>query len=161
VFLSPNSRVTGGKAARRGFPAGTQLMFVNAVAPVGWVRVSAFDDALLRIVGSAAPGSGGSNGFVAAVNGQTGTGTGVTGTGTSGAHTLSTAEMPAHVHSVPFTSGCTGGGTSGVGTSSAPVNTGSQGGGGSHTHTVPALTIPSLSVTFGIKYVDALIAKKS
>jgi hypothetical protein len=153
VFLSPNSRVTGGKAARRGFPAGTQLMFVNAAAPVGWVRVSSFDDALLRIVGSAAPGSGGSNGFVATVNGQTGT-----GAGTSGATTISTATLPSHTHTIPFGGSsagehCVGACTGGVGVASI---TGSAGSGGSHTH-----SIPSLSVTFGIKYVDALIAKKS
>jgi hypothetical protein len=165
--LNANSRLTGGVASRRAFPAGTQLMFVNAAAPVGWVRVSSVDDALMRIVGSAVPGSGGSNGFVATVNGQTGTGTGTTGTGTSGATTISTATMPAHTHTgaASATIGCGGSplyeGTAGCRVTGVGTNTGSNGSGGSHTHTIPGLSVPSLSVTFGIKYVDAIIAKKS
>lgn len=173
MFIGPGQRArTKGGA----FPSGTQLMFINASAPRGWVRVATFDDALLRIVGSAAPSSGGANGFVAVVNAQTGTGTGTTGTGntgtgTSGATTITTATMPAHAHQEQWNSGgCVLGlgGTPGNTTPSATnaPSTQNNGSGGSHTHTVPALTIPglsvpSLSITFGIKYVDALIAKKS
>ena len=185
MFLGPNSRVTGGVAARRAFPAGTQLAFINAVAPLGWVRVSTYDDALLRIVGSATPSSGGSNNF-STVNAQTGTGTGTTGTGSTGAgsasgttdaHTLSTAEIPAHAHNINYVANIRTANTGSytypnVGGSGSTVSTqANTGGGGSHTHTItglgipslsiPALSVPSLSVTFGIKYVDALIARKS
>jgi hypothetical protein len=164
MFLNANSRVTGGVASRRAFPAGTQLMFVNAAAPVGWVRVSTFDDAILRIVGSAVPGSGGANGFVATVNGQTGTGTGTTGTGTSGATTIAIATMPSHSHSLTVGNNCTASThiAENIGSTTTTDATSVQatGSGGSHTHTIPGLSVPSLSVTFGIKYVDALIAKK-
>lgn len=133
-------------------PRGTQLMFINAAAPLGWTRVTTFDDALLRIVGSAAPGSGGSNGFVATVNSQT-----QTGTGTSGGTSLSIANLAAHTHSAVNTNTAALGQTCGI---TAPFtaagNTGSQGSGTAHTHTVPAL-----SVSFSIKYVDALIARKN
>jgi microcystin-dependent protein len=146
MFLSPNSRVTGGKAARRDFPAGTQLSFLNAAAPVGWVRVSAFDDALLRIVGSAAPGSGGSNGFVATFNSQT----------VTGAHTLTAAEIPAHTHNVAGTVNNSVGGSTYVAmqdtlTPRTATTDNGTGGGGAHTHTIAT----------AIKYVDALIARKS
>jgi hypothetical protein len=181
MFLNANSRVTGGIASRRAFPAGTQMMFVNAAAPVGWVRVSTFDDALLRIVGSAVPGSGGSSGFVATFNAQTGTGTGTTGTattgtGTTGGHSITQAELP-NITLNPnntnpnFLNASVGTATSiqaGTGASilqtqpSIPLG----GSGTAHSHSVPGLSIPglsvpSLSITTAIKYVDALIAKKS
>jgi len=166
MFLGPNSRVTGGVAARRAFPAGTQLAFINVVAPLGWVRVSTYDDALLRIVGSAAPSSGGSNGF-STVNAQTGTGTG-SASGATDAHTLSTAEMPSHSHAEFAASNATTsagvevkGVADSTGYGQSSHNTASAGGGGSHTHTITGLSIPSLSVSFGIKYVDVLIARKA
>jgi hypothetical protein len=188
MFLGPNSRVTGGVAARRAFPAGTQLAFINVVAPLGWVRVSTYDDALLRIVGSATPSSGGSNNF-STVNAQTGTGTGTTGTGstgtgttgtgTSGSTTLTSAQIPAlSVSGTTYSSASgtanqsiVGGGTGGSGSFSTSLNANASGGGGSHNHTVPGLSVPALSipglaipslpVSFGIKYVDVLIARKS
>jgi hypothetical protein len=187
MFLGPNSRVTGGVAARRAFPAGTQLAFINVVAPLGWVRVSTYDDALLRIVGSATPSSGGSNNF-STVNAQAGTGTGTTGTGstgtgttgtgTSGSTTLTSAQIPAHTHGLAYVSNDRTNGTGaytfpnigGSGSGTATTDNGT-GGGGSHNHTVPGLSVPALSipglaipslpVSFSIKYVDVLIARKS
>jgi microcystin-dependent protein len=147
-----------GRAGRGAFPSGTTMMFVQPAAPVGWTRVTSFDDALLRIVGSAAPGSGGGNGFVATFNAQTAT----------AAHTLTNAEIPLHTHFATATGhrifdfdtsadhGTAGTNAAGLlqlsstetnngsGTSAAP-------GGGSHTH----------GITTSIKYVDALIARKS
>jgi hypothetical protein len=185
MFLSANSRLTGGVASRRAFPAGTQLMFINAAAPVGWVRVTTFDDALMRIVASAVPSFGGANGFVATFNSQTGTGTGTTGTGTtgtgttgtgtSGSYTLQIADIPPHTHAEKCD--LTGSGPNGLfpaaggnGSAQGGGASGSVGGGGGHSHSVPGLSvpglsvpglsIPSLSITTSIKYVDALIASK-
>jgi hypothetical protein len=172
MFLTPGTRQ---KAGGKPFPTGTQMMFVNAAAPLGWTRVTTFDDALLRIVGSTTPGSGGSNGFVATVNGQTGTGTGstgtgstgtgttgtantgtgttgtgTTGTGTSGSTSLTTANLASHLHQeFVSTTGCSGNTVqAAVGTNSVGTNsnTGSQGSGTGHTHTVPGLSVPGLSV---------------
>jgi hypothetical protein len=147
MFLGPGSRVTGGVAARRAFPAGTQLAFINAVAPVGWVRVSTYDDAALRIIGSATPGSGGTNGF-STVMAQT----------TVGNTTLTSAQIPAHTHSITFLNNLvtpdTGAYTFPNAGSTGGVNRTTDngtGGGGSHNHTI----------TMSMKYVDALIAKKS
>jgi hypothetical protein len=178
MFLGPNARITGGVAARRAFPAGTQLPFIQAVAPVGWVRVATYDDAALRIVGSATPANGGSNGF-SVVMAQTGTGTGTTGTGTtgtgtSGSTTLTAAQIPAHTHQYSdvdsnnnwYSAANTGGFQVPQWNRAAATTDSGTGGGGGHTHSlpglsVPGLSIPSLSVTFGMKYVDALIARKS
>jgi hypothetical protein len=144
MFLSPNSSVTGGKAGRGSFAAGTTMLFIQAAAPVGWTRVTTNDDALLRIVGSAAPGTGGSNGFVASFNSQT----------TVGSTTLSTAQIPSHNHNFLQAQNCTA--ASGIQVTGSTTVTNSTiiqnaGGGGSHNHTI----------TTAIKYVDALVAKKN
>lgn len=175
MFLMPGSRARAGNVANyNAIPRGTVTDFFQAAAPRGWTRVTTNDDALQRIVGTATPGSGGTNGFVATFNSQTGTGTGTTGggttgTGTSGATTITTATMPAHTHTLGATlsnvfTGCQLNGV--IQTTGSGNNTGSNGSGGSHTHTVPGLSVPglsvpSLSVTFAIKYVDALLATKN
>lgn len=165
------------RAGRYGFPAGTTMMFIQAAAPMGWTRVNVGDDALLRIVGTATPSTGGSNGFVAAFNSQTvttvanSTGTGTTGTGTTGSSSLTIAMLASHQHSDGtavsnlLTNPCgnqIGGGASATATSAA------TGSGATHNHSVPglsvpALTIPSLAVNYtgSIKYVDALVARKN
>jgi microcystin-dependent protein len=129
------------------------MMFVQPAAPVGWTRVTSFDDALLRIVGSAAPGSGGSNGFVATFNAQTAT----------ASYTLLIADIPSHSHTLNPASGhrifdfdtSPDHGTSGSNAAGlfqlSGVPTSSIGGGGPHSH----------GITTAIKYVDALIARKS
>jgi hypothetical protein len=150
MFLGPNSRITGGVASRRAFPAGTQLPFVQAVAPVGWARISTYDDSALRIMATATPGSGGTNGF-STVMAQT----------TVGNTTLTTAQIPGHYHNHDYTNAASGTGAFGVtspgaGSISTPGQTetgvnGVGGGGGAHNH----------SIAMSMKYVDALIARKT
>jgi hypothetical protein len=130
-------------------PAGTVTDFFQAAAPTGWTRLTTYDDALIRIVGSASPSSGGTNGFVATFNAQT----------VVGNTTLTTATTPAHAHALP-------GGDAGplqgpnspqsvyfVQSSGTPNsnNTGSAGSGGAHNH----------PITTAIKYVDVLLATKN
>ena len=130
-------------------PSGTVTDFFQAAAPTGWTRLTTYDDALIRIVGSAAPASGGSNGFVATFNAQTVTGN----------FTLTTATMPSHPHTLP------GGDAGPVLVSNSPqsiyavqsngtnnsTNTLSAGSGGAHSH----------PITTAIKYVDVLLATKT
>ncbi len=148
MFLNAGSRLTGGVASRRAFPAGTQLAFINAVAPVGWVRVSTYDDAALRVVGSASPSSGGSNGF-STVMAQTTVGN------TTRCHQRT--DWPSHTHSINYVQNDRNNNTGSylypnIGGSGSTVNTnGNTGGGGSHNH----------AITLSMKYVDALIAIKS
>lgn len=141
MFLMPGERATGGRASRRrGFPGGTTMLFIQPSAPVGWTRVTANDDALLRIVGATTPGTGGSNGFVSTFNSQT----------VVGNTTLSTAQIPSHTHSYTGVAQHISGACAG-GQGPCANTTGSAGGGGAHNH----------SVTTSIKYVDSLVAKKN
>ncbi|HXO93369.1 MAG TPA: hypothetical protein VN825_04495, partial [Candidatus Acidoferrum sp.] len=146
---STNVATTAFATSAAAFASGTQMLFINAAAPTGWTRTTTFDDSLLRIVGTAAPASGGSYGFVAAFNSQT----------TVGNYTLTAAQIASHEHTLP-------GGDAGPlqGANSPPSvyyvqsngspnssNTGYTGGGGAHNH----------SIVTQIKYVDAMIAKKN
>jgi hypothetical protein len=140
---------SGGSGGGGGIPSGTVMAVYQSAAPTGWTRVTTFDDALTRIVGSAAPGSGGSNGFVAAFNAQTVTGN----------FTLATAQMGSHSHTLP------GGDAGPVGSNNSPVSiyvvqsnnspnstgTGAAGGGGAHAH----------GITTNVKYVDAMLVSKN
>ena len=58
-------------------------------------------------------------------------------TGGSKTHTLTTAEIPAHTHSIPFTSGSTANFAGGNVVDTAGGTTGSTGGGGSHNNLQP------------------------
>jgi hypothetical protein len=123
-------------------PSGTRMTFNQTTAPTGWTKdtTAGLNDSIMRIV-TGAVSSGGSQAFT--------TWNGLTATG---AHTLITAEMPAHTHSTVVTvaggAGYYGGNLSG-GASSSNTST-STGGDGSHTH----------PLTNGIKYNDFIIAAK-
>jgi hypothetical protein len=121
-----------------GFDPGTVMLFVQTGAPTGWTKSTTHDNKALRIV-SGSVGTGGTQNFTAVLN------------GTVGATTLTTAQMPSHVHS---TSG-TGASTNNLRTTFAfanlvagTVNTNATGGGGSHTHSMD------------VAYVDVIIATK-
>jgi hypothetical protein len=142
-------------------PPTTVMIFQQTTAPVGWTKVTTFNDYALRIVSGAAS-SGGTNAF-STVMAQT----------TVGGHTLTISEIPAHNHAVtdpghahslaagsPYSnSGAQtwGGGSAGnIGAQSIQSNTTgisiqNNGGGGSHNH----------SITMGIQYVDAILAQKN
>lgn len=128
-----------------GLVTGTRLAFNQTVAPVGWTKDTTINDAILRIV-SGTVSQGGSQAFsdFNAIN-------------STGAHTLTTGQIPAHTHIV---SGYTenskarvkaihGGDTNG-GSPAASIATSSVGSGGAHSHTL----------THNIKYVDFIIAVK-
>jgi len=125
-----------------GFAAGTRMLFQQTSAPTGWTKETnaAFDDSILRIV-TGTVGNGGSQAF------STWNALDVTG-----AHTLTTAQIPSHTHTyitrstVAGSLSGTGGGNSGTST----PNTGATGGGGSHTH----------PLNNNIKYRDIIVAQK-
>ena len=134
------------------FPPGTRMLFQQTAAPVGWTKVTTFDDCTLRVVAGTA-GSGGSNGF-STVNAQA----------TVGATTLSIGQIPQHLHTAGLQDlygdapGNTGNpmdftGASGTGAWATPTTGGLYGssGGQSHTHTI----------SMNLKYVDVIIASKN
>jgi hypothetical protein len=125
------------------FASGTRIGFQQTAAPTGWTKdtTAAINDSILRFVTGTAS-SGGSVAF-STWAAQTAT----------GAHTLTTAEMPNHNHlSWLGTSSGAAGASSGmlVGAPSLNKDTTYTGGGGSHSH----------SLTQGIKFYDFIIASK-
>ena len=146
------------------FVSGTAMLFVQSTAPIGWTKVTTYNDYALRIVSGTA-GSGGSVAFSAAFS-----------NGNVGSTTLSTSQIPNHYHSV-LSSGFAGtlgiqvtqGGADGSwygyldtsegthysdptgnGQSSTFANNDNNGG-GSHTH----------SLNIAVNYVDAIICTKN
>ena len=141
------------------FPAGTQMLFVQAAAPTGWTKQTTVNDATIRIVSGTTGGNiGGSVAFSTAfVSGKA-----ITLSGNVGATTLTTSQMPSHKHTID---GMHYGGDFGKyddmecyyqysGTSTATT---SVGGNSSHTHSLSGTATVDLSV----KYVDTILCKKA
>ena len=70
------------------FPTGTRMFFQQSTAPVGWTKETTHDNSALRLV-SGSVSSGGSQAFST-----------VFGKSATDGHTLTTAQMPAHSHTV-------------------------------------------------------------
>jgi hypothetical protein len=139
----PTFQAAGGSS----FPAGTRMSFQQTSAPTGWTKdtTAAINDSILRLVTGSVT-TGGTTGF-STWNAQTAT----------GSTTLSTSQIPSHLHSIPRMQG--EGGT--TRTTAVPqsasgdndagtLNTNNTGGGGSHSH----------SLTQSLKYYDFIIAAK-
>ena len=166
------------------FPSGTAMLFAQTAAPTGWTKSTTHNDKALRVVNGTAS-SGGTTAFSSVFASRTPAGTianttatgtisNTTATGTVGSTTLSTAEMPAHTHSIAAATG-TGQGvnrSAGYGGTVDP-GTGSTGGGGSHTHSFTGTshghtftgtahnhTFTGTAMDFAVQYVDVIIATK-
>jgi hypothetical protein len=141
--ISAGSILTNGVALGGSFEAGTVMLFRQNNAPTGWTKKTCIHDAGIRLVNNTISQVTTSNVF-STVFGQTST----------GATTLSTAQMPAHTHSVPaggsVGSASLGPGCGGVCRSGAQT-TGSAGGGTSHTH----------PISLQLNYVDMILASKN
>ncbi len=125
-------------------PSGSVLLFFQASAPTGYTQVVTQNDKALRIVSGSGGGTGGSSPF-----------TTVFAQSATGAHTLTTTEMPSHTHSISaFIPGCCGGlalAATGSGVTPESFNTGSNGSGGSHTHTMD----------IRVQYIDVIICSRN
>ena len=155
--------------AAAAFPAGTQMLFVQAAAPTGWTKQTTVNDATVRIVSGATGGTtGGSVAFSTAfVAGKT-----ITLSGNVGATTLSSTMIPNHVHNTLSRLGYTGSkngrapaaseilsDTQKVYSETMYNGCGWSGGCGndSHTHSLSGAATVDLSV----KYVDVILCKKA
>lgn len=140
VYLYPSTSVT---AEQGQFLTGLFMAFGASVAPLGWTRVTIYDDCAIRIIGSGVFNSHGVSGM-STVFGQT----------TVGNHTLIVAEMPSHSHSeiAPGGSVVVDNDTPAinVGGIGAAAPTSSVGGDGVHNHTI----------NLNMKYLDYLQASK-
>jgi hypothetical protein len=148
--------------------SGTQMLFVQSTAPTGWTKSTTHNNKALRVVSGTA-GTGGTVGFETAFASQTpsGTVTITSVTGTAGAHTLSTAQMPAHTHTTRSGKDNDNGSGyleyGGAGTNYYPATT-STGGGGSHSHSFSfssgSGTFSGTAINLDVQYVDVIIATK-
>ena len=150
-----------------GFPAGTVLIFGQTAAPTGWTKdTTNFNNSALRVVTGSAS-SGGTVDFTTAFASQTPTGsvTITSVTGTAGATTLTTPQIPSHLHSNGVGGATFAGGMATGGTGAGSANTGSTGGGGSHDHPFSfssgSGTFSGNAINLAVKYVDVIRATKN
>ena len=147
-------------SAAAAFPAGTQMLFVQAAAPTGWTKQTTVNDATIRIVSGTTGGkTGGSVAFSTAFV----AGKAITLSGNVGATTLSTAQIPSHTHPANYlTTGNdydrdqAGYSNNDTGKKWKTVS-GAAGSSGSHTHSLSGTATVDLSV----KYVDVILCKKA
>ena len=135
------------------FPSGTKLVFQQTAAPAGWTKQSNanYNDAVFRCVTGAVNDPASTNpgraNFLAAFMAQT----------TVGNHSLTSAEMPIHVHALYATQIGASGAANFTSYSASPAGavsttgTAQAGSGGSHNHTL----------TTNISYVDLIVATKN
>ncbi len=123
------------------FAAGTVMLFQQTSAPTGWTKSTTHNDKALRIV-SGTVGSGGATAFTSVFGSSK----------TTGSHTLTTAEIPAHTHTISKSNGTTGGSTNAAGGGAAvdTFDSGSAGTGGGHDHTL----------SLDLQYADVIAATK-
>ena len=132
-------------------PSGTVMSFFQAAAPVGWTQITTHNNKALRVVGGAGGGSGGSVSFTAAF-------TSLAISGTIGATTLTTAQIPAHSHTIPygFIGPDAGSTVATANNTQGTISTNNSiGGGGSHTH-----SFTGTALNLAVQYIDMIIASK-
>ena len=154
--------------AQQPFAAGTVIVFGQTSAPTGWTKITAYNNAALRIVSGAAS-SGGSVDFTTAFASQAVSGSigSTTDTGSVGSTTLSTAQMPSHTHNTYVFPGCFGGGAYGQNGDTGLTTgnpTAATGGGGSHNHSLTmnshTHSFSGTAINLAVKYVDVIFASK-
>jgi hypothetical protein len=148
-------------AATPAFPSGTAMMFVQTEAPTGWTKSTEHNDKALRVV-SGTVGSGGSAAFTTAFGTPSVSGS-VSLSGTVGNHTLTTAQLASHNHTV--TRGGDDSGPQGTANSQSNPNiqlaTSSTGGNSAHNHSFSGSgSLSAATATINVQYVDVIIATK-
>lgn len=149
VVLGTYNNIIGINDIQQGvsIPSGSVMIFQQPNASVGWTRISTFDDAAIRVVGTNTPSSGGAQGYSASM----------IPTIAAGVRALALSELPSHLHTISFNSGG-GGVTSQIELFQAATpninqnfTTTPQGGGQSHGH----------NITLNVKYVDVILCSKN
>lgn len=189
ITVDQQGRLTAASsgAAPSAFPSGTAMLFQQTAAPTGWTKQTTHNNKALRVVTGTA-GSGGSSAFTTAfgtpsvsgsvsISGAPSSGNlAVSISGSISGTTLSTAQIPAHSHSISRSGGNLNQSTNqnGAGNSLRTTNTGNTGGGGSHNHGhnlagsmtgSPGIgnlagSLSSSTASINVQYVDLIIASK-
>lgn len=142
-------------AAGQAFAAGTNMLFYQKSAPVGWTHhTTALDHALRVVPGGGVGGTtGGSINFSAAFKSHS-------TTGTVGATTLNEAQIPPHTHPVSSTRKGTASSFDGGyflhTLDGLTASTGTKGGGGSHTH-----SFAGTAINLAVNYLNIIVAYKN
>lgn len=140
--ILPVAKGGTGSSTGGSFPSGTRMSFNQTAAPTGWTKDTSITDSIMRIT-SGTVGSGGSVAFST-----------WNASSTTGAHTLTTAEIPSHTHGLSALVSSASGTVSGFAANTALRSGGlsilATGGGGAHSH----------PMTASIKYNDFIIASK-
>ena len=131
-------------------PAGTVVLFYQSAAPTGWTQVTSLNDYDLRLVSGTGGTTGGTTAYSTVFANQA---------PTTGATTLSTAQMPSHVHynnnnsdmDPPYWGNFGGYGSTLL---DPVISSTPTGGGGSHTH-------PGGTVTLNVRYANIIICSKN
>jgi hypothetical protein len=161
----------GGNAAN-GISSGTVMLFAQTAAPTGWTKSTAHDNKALRVVSGTAS-SGGSVAFTTAFASQAVSGSvSITGiSGSAGATTLTTPQIPSHVHGVSLAPGPSN--QAGLQTNYGgfpnrtfyPQVVSATGGGGSHDHPFSfssgSASFSGTAINLAVQYVDVIIATKN
>jgi hypothetical protein len=146
------------------------MLFVQTAAPTGWTKSTTHDNKALRVVSGTAS-SGGSVAFTTAFASQTPSGSVSINTSglSAGATTLTTSQIPSHVHDQRRGSNAGSGNPplfDGRTDRSLQVTGGTTfatGGGSSHTHSISGSatgTFTGNAINLAVQYVDVIIATK-
>ena len=158
-----------------GFTSGTKMVFYQAAAPTGWTQdtASALSNTVMSVVTGTGGGTGGSTSYFSsflATTDKSAPAQPVSGSvsGTVGGTTLSTPQIPSHLHETPGSTG-SGNDNSIFEAGSQPeqnfyVDTTNTGGGGSHSHPFSgSLSTATADVTIpaaNVKYANVIVATK-
>lgn len=158
-FLNSSGQVSAsGLQSGVALASGTVSLFYQSSAPTGWTQVTSLNDYDLRLVSSGGGTTGGTTAYSTVFTNQT------IATPTVSATTLSTAQIPAHLHTIsPVAVNYFDPATGfifterGDGTVSTK-DTQNTGGGGSHTH---AVTGGGGTVTLNVRYANIILCSKN
>lgn len=147
------------------FASGTVMLFRQNTAPTGWTKSSSFDNAALRVVsGTINATQSGVVPFTESFANTTPSISVNTSGLSAGATTLTTSQIPSHLHSFAMSDNCnpSGGGFAKQShTNTSSQNTGNAGGGGSHSHSMSgSASATSSAINLNVRYADAIIATK-
>ena len=148
-------------------PATTLMLFQQTAAPTGWTKETTHNNKALRVVSGTCV-DGGTTAFTSVFASRTPAG--INSGGSVSNHTLTSAQIPAHIHPMKDSASFNlkdGGSvvanisyivSSGI---VGPVNSESNtGGGGSHPHGFINPTFAGTAMDFAVQYVDLIIASK-
>lgn len=128
-------------------PPGTRMVFFQSFAPSGWTQINTYTNHMLRVVGTAGGGSGGSDSPISH---------NFSHTHNTSDHTLTIAEIPPHRHQYSSPGGGNSSNDLGGSNRNDNAQTGSTGGGQPHNHGPTS----SANISFAPRYIDMILCTR-